>query len=100
MPIIGGIISIVMILAGCTPQTVIVTKLVPVMPDDSMIKTCDVTPPPSSDEYFSLNQEFRDRAMFNLAKSQYLDMSKCNNRLLNLQKWKQKQLETFKDPKS
>lgn len=86
-------------LFGCSTQTVVVKKEVALLPDDNLLTTCAVSPPPTSEYYFSLTHEQRAEEMFSLAKSQYLDMSKCNARWKLLQQWKQQQLELHKEAK-
>lgn len=79
-------------LTGCAsnikPEQPVI-KVMPVLPQDTLLISCHVTPPPvTKEDYLKLDADKKESALTDLVISLYGDLESCNKQLKGLRKWK------------
>lgn len=77
-------------LSGCAgmfkSNTVYVTKVT--TPDDILLINCDITPPPSKEDYLKADMSGRELMLVQHSSVQMKNLFKCNDRFGKLRSWK------------
>ena len=94
MPTVDPKIVIALLVAilagGCacpTPQVVVKTEHVLVVPSPELTQPCTVTAPPDKETYINSSSADKEKMLFLLSSDLYSNLKECNNHWANLNQW-------------
>lgn len=78
---------------GCGNRTKIQYETKLIVPDDTLIKACDKTPPPSKEDMVNADDVQRQRLYADAWHDTFEDLVECDTRMGAIREWKERQLQ-------